>query len=443
MAAKEWKESFATYLKRNYKEGEKVVFDTTSKEILDKLKSDEENKKGQYNPKDELIDKPRFRLREEMANDPNHLEFKVWLQIQVEDSSLGKKSDRILWREEGHGPEDEREQAIDALYRLGDDYLSKLLELKLFNVDTEFSKGKNLRQLFLIDLIYKWDKIEKYRKALPHDRRYAFDSQNIPWKDKKKVNIVDYVKDIKRLNILTGKSLMAWIYTDIIKVLIRDCKIKNEGEKNEFEIPGFQFLKNLSDELEKTINRYKSEVISIYYKNKDKIHLDDHDKKQIDILKSKGFTPLKNNRKTTDSKNTNISCLKLASNILNELLVKENDWLTLHQFLSKCGIFSSKAEVKKAIEDGDITVNGSLVEDISFEFNTNKKTVMYKNKELHLPTDMAKAIGPRSKTGSFRSKRSSVLNIKKMSALDYENNFSKADGSGATKNNAKSSYPHL
>ena len=61
--------------------------------------------------------------------------------------------------------------------------------------------------------------------------------------------------------------------------------------------------------------------------------------------------------------------------------------IRLHQFLSKCGIFSSKAEVKKAIWDGDITVNGSLVKNISFEFNTNKKTVMYKNKELYLPTE--------------------------------------------------------
>ena len=37
MAAKEWKESFATYLKRNYKEGEKVVFNKTSEEILKKF----------------------------------------------------------------------------------------------------------------------------------------------------------------------------------------------------------------------------------------------------------------------------------------------------------------------------------------------------------------------------------------------------------------------
>ena len=56
--------------------------------------------------------------------------------------------------------------------------------------------------------------------------------------------------------------------------------------------------------------------------------------------------------------------------------------IRLHQFLSKCGIFSSKAEVKKAIWDGDITVNGSLVKNISFEFNTNKKTKLTAPKKI-------------------------------------------------------------
>jgi hypothetical protein len=164
-----------------------------------------------------------------------------------------------------------------------------------------------------MDLIYIWDKIEKEQEKI--------NPKNMPWKDEKKFNPVDYVEDIKLLTFTTrDKSLMTWIYTDIIKVLIRECKIKNEGGKNEFEIPGNQFLKNLSDELEKTINRYRLEVISIYDKNKDKIHLDDHDKKQIDSLKSKGFAPLKNNTKTADSKNTNTSCVKLAYNILNDLL---------------------------------------------------------------------------------------------------------------------------
>jgi 16S rRNA pseudouridine516 synthase len=61
--------------------------------------------------------------------------------------------------------------------------------------------------------------------------------------------------------------------------------------------------------------------------------------------------------------------------------------IRLHQFLSKCGVFSSKSEVKNAIWDGKITVNGSTVKNISFEFNPNKKVIMYQNEELHLPTE--------------------------------------------------------
>ena len=54
--------------------------------------------------------------------------------------------------------------------------------------------------------------------------------------------------------------------------------------------------------------------------------------------------------------------------------------LRLHQFLSKCGEFSSKADVKKAIWDGDITVNDSIVKNIAYEF----KPVSYTH--LTLPT---------------------------------------------------------
>ncbi len=59
--------------------------------------------------------------------------------------------------------------------------------------------------------------------------------------------------------------------------------------------------------------------------------------------------------------------------------------IRLHQFLSKCGIFSSKNEIKNAIWDGKITVNGSIVKNISFEFNPDKKKVIYDNEELSLP----------------------------------------------------------
>ena len=43
--------------------------------------------------------------------------------------------------------------------------------------------------------------------------------------------------------------------------------------------------------------------------------------------------------------------------------------LRLHQFLSKTGVFSSKAEAKQAIWDGEITVNGSVVKNMTFQFN--------------------------------------------------------------------------
>jgi pseudouridine synthase len=59
--------------------------------------------------------------------------------------------------------------------------------------------------------------------------------------------------------------------------------------------------------------------------------------------------------------------------------------LRLHQFLSKCGAFSSKKDVKQAIWSGDITVNGNIVKHIAFEFNPSKRTVMYRGTELNLP----------------------------------------------------------
>lgn len=43
--------------------------------------------------------------------------------------------------------------------------------------------------------------------------------------------------------------------------------------------------------------------------------------------------------------------------------------LRLHQFLSQTGTFASKRDAKEAVWAGDITVNGSVVKDISFQFN--------------------------------------------------------------------------
>ena len=61
--------------------------------------------------------------------------------------------------------------------------------------------------------------------------------------------------------------------------------------------------------------------------------------------------------------------------------------IRLHQFLSKCGEFSSKGDVKKAIWDGDVTVNDSVVKNIAYEFNPAKRTVKYRGAELFLPSN--------------------------------------------------------
>lgn len=61
--------------------------------------------------------------------------------------------------------------------------------------------------------------------------------------------------------------------------------------------------------------------------------------------------------------------------------------LRLHQFLSKTGAFPSKRDVKEAIWAGEITVNGSVVKDISFQFNPRTKPVEYAGQRLELPED--------------------------------------------------------
>ena len=51
--------------------------------------------------------------------------------------------------------------------------------------------------------------------------------------------------------------------------------------------------------------------------------------------------------------------------------------IRLHQFLSKCGDFSSKRDIKEAIWNGEIQINDSIVKNIKFEFNPNTKIVSY------------------------------------------------------------------
>jgi pseudouridine synthase len=61
--------------------------------------------------------------------------------------------------------------------------------------------------------------------------------------------------------------------------------------------------------------------------------------------------------------------------------------LRLHQFLSKTGRFASKRDLKEAVWAGDVTVNGSVVKDIAFQFNPAKKEVQFKGETLRLPSD--------------------------------------------------------
>ncbi len=57
----------------------------------------------------------------------------------------------------------------------------------------------------------------------------------------------------------------------------------------------------------------------------------------------------------------------------------------LHQFLSKTGHFSSKREAKDAVWRGEITVNGSIVKDIAYQFNPRTRPVEYNGRRLFLP----------------------------------------------------------
>ena len=61
--------------------------------------------------------------------------------------------------------------------------------------------------------------------------------------------------------------------------------------------------------------------------------------------------------------------------------------LRLHQFLSQTGVFGSKRAAKEAVWAGEVTVNGSVTKDISFQFNPRTKPVTYRGNLLHLPEE--------------------------------------------------------
>ena len=61
--------------------------------------------------------------------------------------------------------------------------------------------------------------------------------------------------------------------------------------------------------------------------------------------------------------------------------------LRLHPFLSQTGVFGSKRAAKEAVGAGEVTVNGSVTKDISFQFNPRTKPVTYRGNLLHLPEE--------------------------------------------------------
>ena len=61
--------------------------------------------------------------------------------------------------------------------------------------------------------------------------------------------------------------------------------------------------------------------------------------------------------------------------------------IRLHQFLSKSGRFKSKSEVKNAIWEGYISINGRIVKDIAYEFNPRKRVVSFRGETLELPNE--------------------------------------------------------
>jgi len=304
----DWKSSFDNYLNKNYNEGQKVEFDSTTEEFLVDLENERRSKSGQYDKDDKLTKVPRYRLRGYPINDKNHLKFKVWLQREIEDTTTGEKSKHLLWSDkkiEGRPPD--KEEAEETLFRLGDDILGVALGKTLFQNESS-KQTKDLHQLLIIESIYN------YHLIVNHPL-----SQFIK-EDKPDYNSKEYKAFTE------GKSFMTKIYTKIIEILIRECKYriiedKNKLKKMHFTIPGITFLEKLSKELVSTIDKYTEKIIEIM-KETDKSILNKVDKNILDELHENGFGSRQGlDKKLYDkSEITNHNCIKLAYNILNELL---------------------------------------------------------------------------------------------------------------------------
>jgi pseudouridine synthase len=96
--------------------------------------------------------------------------------------------------------------------------------------------------------------------------------------------------------------------------------------------------------------------------------------------------------------------------------------IRLQQFLSRTGHFSSKSKIKKAIWDGLISVGGRIVKDISYEFNPDKREVIYNGVRLSLPSNYHYFIlnKPKGVICSRINKHERALNKKSVFSL-FEN----------------------
>ena len=96
--------------------------------------------------------------------------------------------------------------------------------------------------------------------------------------------------------------------------------------------------------------------------------------------------------------------------------------IRLHQFLSRTGHFSSKSKIKKAIWDGSISVGSRIVKDISYEFNPDKREVIYNGIRLSLPSNYHYFIlnKPKGVICSRINKHERALNKKSVFSL-FEN----------------------
>ena len=306
---------------------------------------------------------------------------------------MGKKSSRLLWRKK-KDMADEKVQAMDTLYGLGEQ-IGEALKKKLFSEKTTFQKNGDLRQLFLMDKIYTWYLLDNFQDRNQDKNTVTILSEledDKPWNDKENFDLLsDEINKYFKLNRVKSSDhdVMSRIHTDVVKIMIRECKIMQMDEnKLSFEIPGPIFLDKLSEQFALTLEYYKDKVISIYSNYSPKKFKFDHlDIKYLYSLEHEGFGKKRgalHKKKISNKELTKHSCLKLAYNVLNELLdnkiirnrkMDDSDYKNHNQ--NDDGSVSSKRERKRSYPNLLIFTD-DFVKDIG---NTSYEN--YKNNTLN------------------------------------------------------------